>query len=115
MRTIPPPHHGGNHRPDWKLTITGLEDQLEITNAHSAGHAVSIALNYLRRTGRDGFTVAGVTLVEKLPTDLKRHTGRVAEAEQTGRVLSLSSRPAPDMSLPRPETGSVDVSGAQAA
>ena len=115
MRTIPPPHHGGNHRPDWKLTITGLEDQLEITNAHSAGHTVSIALNYLRRTGRDGFTAASVTLIEKLPTDLKRHTGRPAEAEQTGRVLPPSTGQTPDMSLPRTESGPLGVSGEQAA
>jgi|GEM_PF-4589047 len=42
--------HVGAHRPDWRVTVAGIE--LEITYAHGDGHARSIALDYLERTGR---------------------------------------------------------------
>ena len=81
------------HTPDFRITLVGLADPLEITNAHNEGHAISIALDYLERTGRRGFSPASVTLVEKMPTDLGRHEARVDEAEAQGRVLPPPARP----------------------
>jgi hypothetical protein len=73
--------HGGNHRPDWRITIAGLDDPLEITNAHSEEHAHTIALDYLQRTGRPNYRPSDIPLVEKLPLDLARHRTRSADAE----------------------------------
>ena len=87
--------HVGNHRPDWRVTVAGIE--IEITYAHGDGHARSIALDYLERTGR-AFASSDITAVERLPTDLSRHRTRLQEARDHRRELPPSthlSRPTP--------------------
>ena len=82
--------HVGNHRPDWRVTVAGIE--LEITYAHGEGHARPISLDYLERTGRGGFTASDISAVERMPTDLARHKARIREAEEQGRELPPSTR-----------------------
>jgi hypothetical protein len=79
--------HGGNHRPDWRITIAGL-DPLEITNAHSKEHARTVALDYLKRTGRQSYRPSDVLRIEKLPMNLARHKARIAEAEMQAPLRS---------------------------
>ena len=81
----------GGHKRDFRVAIAGLADPLEITNAGNGDHATTIALDYLARTGRRGFTAANVTLVEKLPTDPWPGTSReLGEAKAQGRELGLA-------------------------
>ncbi len=108
----------GGHKRDFRVAIAGLADPLEITNAGNGDHATTIALDYLARTGRRGFTAANVTLVEKLPTDPGRHEARAAEAKAQGRELGLAgarSLPGSDSKAVRQGTAGVEPSGRSGA
>jgi hypothetical protein len=76
--------NGRKRRPDFRITVAGIDDPLEITNVHGAGHARPLALDYLERIGRPGHTI---TSARPLPGDHARHSARVAEAVKLGRVL----------------------------
>jgi hypothetical protein len=73
-------------RADFRVEFeNGIE--LDITNAHGPGHARSIAIDYLERTGR----IPGAILAtERLPANPVRHQERVETAKALGRVLPLT-------------------------